>query len=144
LVLFGLAWFVTAFFLLINLWKVWRKHRFLVSLYMKIRGARREDIVDLVVDVISLYRGYHSYVLSLSIITLIIGISMIGYAASWRLVMGIPASEFLFRISIGIVTTVYAFFSLYLSEVWMGKRLNKGRLLEDRLDEFLGDKRNEA
>jgi len=144
LVLFGSLWFIISFLFLINLWKIGRKHSYLVFLKMKFSRIRREDIVDLVVDTISLYRGYRWYIVSLTVITLVIGLLMIGYLIYQCLVIGLSISEVVFKTTIGMIMIFYSSLSLYLSEVWMAKRLNKGQQLESELDRFLGEVRDEA
>jgi len=144
LVLFGSLWFIISFLFLINLWKIGRKHSYLVLLKMKISRIKREDIVDLVVDTISLYRGYRWYIVSLTVITLVIGLLMIGYLIYQCLVIGLSISEVVFKSTIGMIMIFYSSLSLYLSEVWMAKRLNKGQQLESELDRFLGEVRDEA
>ena len=144
LVLFGSLWFIISFLFLINLWKIGRKHSYLVFLKMKFSRIRREDIVDLVVDTISLYRGYRWYIVSLTVITLVIGLLMIGYLIYQCLVIGLSISEVVFKSTIGMIMIFYSSLSLYLSEVWMAKRLNKGQQLESELDRFLGEVRDEA
>ncbi|GEM_PF-3892373 len=58
LVSFGVIWFLLSVMLLYNIWNIERKHGYFLLLRLKKNLLSTNEVIDLVKDAISLYRGY--------------------------------------------------------------------------------------
>jgi len=133
---FGAGWFLLSLTLIHNIWRVKRKHGFFLAVRLR-RVLSAESVADFVKDAISLYRGYRWLIVSVGVIALAVGASMVAYSVYYYVAGVTEVSEFLFRLFIGVVVFSYAALSLCVEEVFMARKLAKVRSVEDRLSEFL-------
>ena len=137
LTVFGAGWFLLSLTLMHNIWRVKRKHGFFLVVRFWRRELSAESVADFVKDAISLYRGYHWLIVSVGVIALAVGASMVAYSVYYYVAGVTEVSESLFRLFIGIAVFSYAALSIYVEEVFMARKLTKVRSVEDRLSEFL-------
>ena len=133
---FGAGWFLLSLTLIHNIWRVKRKHGFFLAVRLR-RVLSAESVADFVKDAISLYRGYRWLIVSVGVIALAVGASMVAYSVYYYVAGVTEVSEFLFRLFIGVVVFSYAALSIYAEEVFMARKLAKVRSVEYRLSEFL-------
>ena len=134
---FGAGWFLLSLTLIHNIWHVKRKHGFFLAVRLRRRVLSAESVADFVKDAISLYRGYRWLIVSVGVIALAVGASMVAYSIYYYVAGVTEVSEFLFRLFIGVVVFSYAALSLCVEEVFMARKLAKVRSVEGRLSEFL-------
>jgi len=68
--------------LLYNIWNIEEKHGYFLSLKLKKHMLNTVSIVNFVKDVISLYRGYRWHMISVKLLALIAGTTMITFSIS--------------------------------------------------------------
>ena len=114
----------------------WRHRYSLLLLLRRGRVLSDGEVVRLVKDTVSLYRGYRWYLVLVGVLALgaravMIALSIHGCVAGF---MGV--GESVFRFSVGLLVAFFAT-TLYLEEVFMAGKLARVRSFEAVLSELL-------
>ena len=106
------------------------------GLFRFLKGDAK-NLLAAVKDVISLYRGYHLYIILVNILLLVVGTFFVILSVQEYATAIIGLNEFTFKLSVGLFCIFYAALSLYLTRITVLKRLSKVRSFEKEFVKFL-------
>ena len=135
LALFGTIWLLISAILFYNIFRIIRRYALLPSPYAKLREFDDEEVVRLIKDVVSLYRGYSWYVIFVGALLTIAGGVGVVLAVKEYITGGMYIGLFKFA-----TTTIYLFYgilALYLEKRTVCRRLAKAKQLEDTLSKLI-------
>ena len=135
LALFGAMGLLISAMLLYNTLHILRRYKLLPSPYARIHGLDEEEVVRLIKDVISLYRGYRWYIVLVGTLLTITGVVLIVPAMKGIINGEIGIS--LFRSAVATIYFVFGILDLYLERRTIFRRLARAEQLENALSKFI-------
>jgi hypothetical protein len=134
----GIFWLLLTLRVMRELLKIRERRKNLFLLRGVVRAVD-EEISGIMRDLIAFYRGYYGEIRILLMFLFLTGLVMIASEVYAIYLNAIAIEEFLFLLSMGILTLVYSLATLwYISERW-GKKLFRIKNEEKILSDFLGE-----
>jgi len=133
----GTIWFLLSATLLYNAIRIEWRHRYSLLLLHEGRVLSDDEVVRLVKDTVSLYRGYRWYLVLVGVLALGAGAVMIALSVHGCIAGFMGVGESVFRFSVGLLVAFFAATTLYLEEVFMAGKLARVRFFEAMLSELL-------
>ena len=133
LALFGAVGLLVSATLLYNVLRILRRYSLLP--YAGARGLGDEEVVRLIKDVISLYRGYRWYIVLAGALLTATGVALMALAVEGNVIGGMGASSF--RFAAAAIYFVYGVLDLYLGRRIVFRRLARAGQLEGALSRFI-------
>ena len=135
LALFGIVGLLISALLLYNILRIMWGHALLSYPYTRLHKLNDEEIVRLIKDVITLYRGYRWYIALAGAMLSVTGVVLMAITIKESINVELWSS--LFRFAVAIIYLGYGILDIYLDRKTIFKKLAITKQLEPELSKFI-------